>query len=87
LARWRITPEEAKQRAEELAMAFAKSSSPQFPFHTAHASPDPRAPPGTTTKVPVVWSVSVDWSRAGEVIDSPLLLSVNIESEVVTVVG
>jgi hypothetical protein len=37
--------------------------------------------------VPVIWSVSVDWSRPGEVIDSPLLLSVNIESELVTVVG
>ena len=87
MARSRVTPDEAKRRAEELAMAFAKSSSPTIPFHTAHALPDPRAARSAATKVPVIWSVSVDWSRPGEVIDSPLLLSVNIESELVTVVG
>jgi hypothetical protein len=87
LARSRVTPEEAKRRAEELAMAFAKSSSPTVPFHTAHALPASRAACSAASKVPVVWSVSVDWSRPGEVVDSPLLLSVNIESELVTVVG
>lgn len=68
-------------------MAFAKSSSPSVPFHTARALPDPRAARSVATKVPDVWSVSVDWSRPGEVIDGPLLLSVNIESELVTVIG
>ena len=86
MTRWRVTPDEAKRRAEELALAFAKSSSLTVPFHTARALPDPRAAQSAATKVPVVWSVSVDWSRPGEVIDSPLLLSVNIASAVVTVV-
>lgn len=68
-------------------MAFAKSSSPTVPFQTALALPDPRAARSAATRVPVVWSVSVDWSSPGEVVDSSLLLSVNIESGVVTIVG
>lgn len=68
-------------------MAFAKSSSPKTPFHTACGRPDPQAPRSDSTKVAIVWNVSVDWSDQGEVIDNPLLLSVNIDSEAVTIVG
>ena len=85
--RWRINPEEAKRRAEALAMAYARAASPSVPFRSAHAAPVRGAAASASTKVPVEWSVSLHWSRPGEVIDGPLLVTVNIETEVVTVLG
>ncbi|WP_252270981.1 hypothetical protein [Pseudomonas subflava] len=77
-----ISNTEAEEKALALANSFLSSQSTQgWEWKCVGAKPDLTAENSKDRKIYIKWSVLVEWSKSGSILDGPSIVLVDIEKE------